>query len=100
MGAISRFFGRLLLGREGVDSAAKIAQAARQRQQLNRRQQQNQQKNRAANKPAGKAAASAEREALLRQARETHARVDRDLDPETREQIRKTAARLMKPGQE
>ncbi len=94
MGAISRFFGRLLLGCEGVDGAAKIAQAARQRQQLN------QQKNRAANNPAGKAATSAEREALLRQARETHARVDRDLDPETREQIRETAARLMKPGRE
>lgn len=77
---------RLFLGKEGADGAARLAESSRQRQRIRTATQRAEQ---------SRADASEERAQLLAQARATHARVDREMDPETREQLRKTASKLM-----
>ncbi len=89
MGWFSRMIARLLLGREGADGAARIAESSRQRQRI-----------KTAVRQAGEAERTRshdrdERARLLEEARATQAKVDREMDPETREKLRETASKLM-----
>jgi hypothetical protein len=82
--------GRLFLGKEGAEGAARIAESSRQRREIKTAVRQAD----AATRKQG--AVSEERARLIEQARATHARVDSEMDPATREQLRKTASKLMK----
>lgn len=90
MGWFGKFIGRVFLGKEGAESAARIAESSRQRQEIKTAARQAD----AARRKQGEA--SAERARLIEQARATQAQVDRDMDPATRAQLRKTASKLMK----
>jgi len=90
MGWFGRMMARLFLGREGADSASRIAESSRQRQQIKTAVRQADQARKA------RSEMTAERAQLLEQARATQSRVDREMDPETRARLQKTASKLLK----
>ena len=86
--ALFRGIVRLLVGKDALENAQQISQAARQRRQLERSMK----------KHGATSEMSEERQALISEAKRTQAHVDATMDDETRKKVQETAARLMKEG--